>query len=141
MLHCPIKGPNLKYLNSGRVEHNTDLAANSLRRQVLPELCPHNADTAVGAVSLTPDNAIKATLSLNLGLVDICKTLSEVELSLCLGLHTVNLNKGGVVFLSGLTPLKSQEVTGHIKSANKKGNRWLKYIHTRSQNAIYGNIK
>jgi hypothetical protein len=97
----------LKCLNSGRIKHNTDLAANSMRRQVLPEFSTDNTDAAVGTVSLTPDNAVVAALSLNLGLVDVCKTLSEVELSLCLGLNTVNLNESGVVFLSSLTPLES----------------------------------
>jgi hypothetical protein len=106
------------YLNSGRIKHNTDFAADCLRGKIFPELGPHNTDTAVGTVSLTPDNAVVATLSLNLGLVDVCKTLSEVELSLCLGLHSVNFNESGVILLVGLTPLESQEVTGHIKSAD-----------------------
>jgi len=117
MLHCPFETKFNVFLNSGRIKHNTDLAAYSLRRQVLPELCPHNTDTTVGTISLTPDNAVVATLSLNFGLVNVCKTLSKIELSLCLGFHSVNFNKSGVVLLARLASLEPQEVTGHIKSA------------------------
>lgn len=120
MLHCPY-GTKFKIvcnLNPGRVKHNTDFAANSLRRQILPELGTDNTDAAVSAGSLTPDNAVEAALSLNLGLVDVCKALSEVELSLCLGFHSVDFHKSGVVLLSSLASLESKEVTGHVESAN-----------------------
>ena len=72
----------------------------------------------MSTVSLTPDNAVVAALSLHLGLVDVCKTLSEVEFSLCLGFDSVNLDESGVVLLCGLASLEAKEVTGNVESAN-----------------------
>ena len=102
-------------LNPGGVEQYTNLAANGCRRQILPELGTDDASAAMCAGGLAPDNAVKAALLLGLCLVDISQPLAEVELGLCLRLHAANLHQCSVVILSGLAPLESQEVPGHIE--------------------------
>lgn len=116
------------FLDSAWIEHHTDLASNSLWWQILSELGADNAYTAMGTGDLAPDYAIIATLFQSLCLVNICQSLSEVELSLSLGLDSCNLDKGCVRVLIGLATLVAEEVPRYVKSNTFSSHCYLKQV-------------
>lgn len=118
----------LSALHSARIEHHTDLASNSLWWQVLSELGPDDTYTAMGTGDLAPDYAIQATLLHGLCLVNICQSLSEVEVSLPLGLHASNLDQSSVVVLGGLSTLVAQELSCDVKSNTLSSHCGDKYL-------------
>lgn len=76
-----------------------------------PDAAPLPAASALHrshAAHLAPDDAVQAALLLGLGLEDEGQLLAEVEVNLALGVHTVDLDQGGVVVLVGLRPASGQ---------------------------------
>ena len=103
-------------LNSAWIEHDADLASNSLWWQVLSELGPDNSYTSVGTGDLAPDYAKIATLLQSLCLVNICQSLSKIKVGLSLGLNSLDLDEGSVVVLVSFATLVAKEVSTDVES-------------------------
>jgi hypothetical protein len=103
-------------LNSAWIEHDADLAANSLWWQVLSELGTDNSYTSVSTGDLAPDYAIIATLLQGLRLVNICQSLSKIKVGLSLGLNSLNLDEGSVAVLVGFATLVAEEISTDVES-------------------------
>lgn len=68
------------HLDGGRVEHDTDGAADSLSGEVLDELSTDETRVTVGADDLTPDRTNRGTLVV-LNLVEVDDALTVVVLA------------------------------------------------------------
>jgi len=101
-------------LNTARVQHHTDFAADGCRRQVLLELGTDGADATMCTGDLAPNNAVHAAFLEGLSLIDICETFAKVEFCLSLGLYTSNLHKSSVIILVRFASFVSQELSGDI---------------------------
>eukprot|EP00568_Trieres_chinensis_P008358 CAMPEP_0183291926 /NCGR_PEP_ID=MMETSP0160_2-20130417/1175_1 /TAXON_ID=2839 ORGANISM="Odontella Sinensis, Strain Grunow 1884" /NCGR_SAMPLE_ID=MMETSP0160_2 /ASSEMBLY_ACC=CAM_ASM_000250 /LENGTH=163 /DNA_ID=CAMNT_0025452807 /DNA_START=130 /DNA_END=622 /DNA_ORIENTATION=- len=86
--------------NAGGIQHDTNFSSNALGRQVPAELAPDNAVRPVRAAHPTPiDAELGPVLSRRGTLGDEGDALSEVEFSVLLRIHALNLDQGGVVVL------------------------------------------
>lgn len=66
-------------LDLGRVEHDSHGGTDGLRRQISPELRPHDTVRAMAAADLTPHNAVLRSVFQRLRLVDVGNPFPEVE--------------------------------------------------------------
>ena len=116
-------------LNSRRVEHDAARARDRAGRQVLAELCPHNAVVAVRTAHLPPDDAEFRVVHLLLRLVDVGDAFAEVELGVAALVDVLNLDERRVLVLVDLAPAREREaarraqVRGQPKSAARRRRR------------------
>lgn len=79
------------HLDVGRVEHDTDSGAESVRRKVLLELGTDDTVVTVGTGDLAPHNTDLRTVDLLAGLVNISDSLTKVKLSVLSAGNTSSL--------------------------------------------------
>jgi len=98
------------------VKHNSDAGAEGAGWQVLDELGAHEAGLSVGSGDSTPDAlVVDASLGV-LCLVDESNALAVVEGAGLAVLAVLNGDESGVLFLSSLSSLESDEGTLGVKS-------------------------
>ena len=105
-----IKGDTVsKSDRSVGVEHHSKSGAHSSRREISGELSSDGADITVRLDDSSPDSSEFGVVSNTLGLVNISDSLAKVEACVLLIIHTLDLEEGKLLVLSGLSSLESSE--------------------------------
>jgi hypothetical protein len=74
----------------------------------------------VSADDLAPVNADLGAVDLGLGLVHVCDSLADVERSIGLFLHILNVKKGGILALVVKGSLESENLAVAVETVKNK---------------------
>ena len=91
------------------VEHHSESGAHSSGREIFGELSSDGAVVAVRLDDSAPDGSEFGVVSNTLGLVNISDPLAKVKACVLLIIHTLDLEEGKLLVLSGLASLESGE--------------------------------
>ena len=104
------------YLYARRVQHNSDLSSNCLRRQISSESASNNAVGSMSSANLAPVHSeLVSVLIGGLGLGDEGNTLSKVEVNLFLTVNSLDFDKTDTVVLVAKTALVTKDGTVNVK--------------------------
>ena len=81
-------------LNAAGIEHHTYWASKRCSGQIMGKLGTHNPRVSMRPGDLSPNGADRGSVNRLVALVDVDYTLSQVEISLCLGIHIFQLDEG-----------------------------------------------
>ena len=98
------------------VHHDSDGGAEGARWKVLDELGAHKAALSVGGDNLAPDALVVDASLLVSGSVDVGNALAVVEGASLAVLAALDGKKSGVLFLSSLASLESEESRLRVES-------------------------
>lgn len=98
------------------IHHDTELATDSLRGQVLSELGLHNSAVAVGSGDLAPNGSVLGASLVGLCLVDVGDSLAQVETGRASSSHSLDLQQRSVGVLRSHTSLVARHDSSAVQS-------------------------
>ena len=105
------------------VEHNSELCAHGLGGEICMELCSYCSAVSVSFDNSAPDDSKSGVVLGLLCLVDVGYSLAEVEASILLINHTLDLEKSELFMLGGLSSLEAGEHSLGVESKNEMSSR------------------
>ena len=124
------------FLYTRRVQHNSDLATNSLWGQVSVESAPDDTIGSVGSADFSPVYAefvSKLVSSLCFG--DESNLLSKVKVNLVLAINSLNFDQTNIVILGSKSALVTKDGSVNMKaSGSGRHDEMILFLQEKSKN-------
>lgn len=116
------------YLDLAREKHDSNGTTERLGRQVSGELSLNRATVSVVSGDLAPNGSDLGTSLQRLGLVDVSNSLAQIELSVLLGVDTLDLQDGVIGLLVTLTLRVTSHNSLGVESARLTSSGSLRFL-------------